>query len=218
MPTKQQVMDALRETGIIAVFRTDKPADLVDAAQALCEGGVRLIEITMTVPGALRVIEDAVAQLGGADVFIGAGTVLDGETCRAAILAGSSFIVGPVFSRAMVDTAKRYAVLSMPGAFTPTEIFNAWEGGADVVKVFPAGIGGPAFIKSVKEPLPQIELLPTNGVTMQNTPDFIRAGAIGVGVGKNLVSRDLVKARDFKQIRENAQAFIQAVQSAKVAP
>ncbi len=218
MAAKQQVLDALRSTGVIAIFRTDNPGDLAGAAQALCEGGVRLVEITMTVPGALRIIEDAVAQLAGAEVYVGAGTVLDGETARAAVLAGASFLVGPVFSPAVVGVARRYGVMAMPGALTPQEIFNAWEGGADVVKVFPAGsIGGPAYLKSIKEPLPQIELLPTNGVTLQNIPDFIKAGAIGVGVGRNLVSHEMLKARDFAQIRANAATFVQAVQNARAA-
>jgi 2-dehydro-3-deoxyphosphogluconate aldolase/(4S)-4-hydroxy-2-oxoglutarate aldolase len=160
MPTKQKLLDTLRETGVIAIFRTDNPGDLVGAAQALSEGGVKLIEITMTVPGALSIIEDAVAQLQRDEVYIGAGTVLDGETARAAILAGSSFVVAPIFSPAMVGLANRYGVMAMAGALTPQEIFTAWEGGADVVKV---------------------------------------------------------KAKDFKQIRENAQTFIRAVQRVRTA-
>jgi len=215
MSTKQKVLDALRETGIIAVIRTDNPGDLVGAAKALCEGGVRLIEITMTIPGALKIIEEAVSQLQHEDVYIGAGTVLDSETARAVILAGGKFAVAPIFSQAMVTLCNRYSVTVMAGALTPQEIFNAWEGGSDVVKVFPANIGGPAFIKSVKEPLPQIELLPTKGVTLQNIPDFIKAGAIGVGVGRELIGKDLIKGRDYMQIRENAERFIKVVQSAK---
>ena len=215
MSTKQKVLDALRETGIIAVIRTDNPGDLVGAAKALCEGGIRLIEITMTIPGALKIIEEAVAQLQHEDVYIGAGTVLDSETARAVILAGGKFAVAPIFSQSMVTLCNRYSVTVMAGALTPQEIFNAWEGGSDVVKVFPANIGGPAFIKSVKEPLPQIELLPTKGVTLQNIPDFIKAGAIGVGVGRELIGNDLIKGRDYRQIKENAEKFIKVVQSAK---
>jgi len=215
MSTKQKVLDALRDTGIIAVIRTDNPGDLVGAAKALCEGGVRLIEITMTIPGALKIIEEAVSQLKHEDVYIGAGTVLDSETARAVILAGGKFAVAPIFSQSMVTLCNRYSVTVMAGALTPQEIFNAWEGGSDVVKVFPANIGGPAFIKSVKEPLPQIELLPTKGVTLQNIPDFIKAGAIGVGVGRELIGNDLIKGRDYRQIKENAERFIRVVQSAK---
>jgi 2-dehydro-3-deoxyphosphogluconate aldolase/(4S)-4-hydroxy-2-oxoglutarate aldolase len=215
MSTKQKILNTLRETGIIAVIRTEDPNDLVGAAKALCEGGVKLIEITLTVPGALKIIEEAVSQLKHDEVYIGAGTVLDSESARAVILAGGSFAVAPIFSQEMVSLCNRYGVLVMSGALTPQEIFNAWEGGSDVVKVFPASIGGPAYIKSVKEPLPQIELLPTNGVTLQNIPDFIKAGVIGVGVGRNLIGNDLIKARDYKQISENARTFIQAVQNAK---
>jgi len=215
MSTKHQVLTALRETGIIAVIRTDSPGDLVGAAKALCEGGVRLIEITMTIPGALKIIEEAVSQLQHEDVYIGAGTVLDSETARAVILAGGKFAVAPIFNQCMVTLCNRYSVTVMAGALTPQEIFNAWEGGSDVVKVFPANIGGPAFIQSVKEPLPQIELLPTKGVTLQNIPDFIKAGAIGVGVGRELIGNDLIKGRDYQQIKDNAERFIKVVQSAK---
>lgn len=218
MSTKRKVLEALRETGIIAVIRTDNPGDLAGAAKALGEGGVKLIEFTMTIPGALKIIEGAVAQLKHEDVFIGAGTVLDSETARAVILAGGQFAVAPIFSREMVTLCNRYSITVMAGACTPQEIFNAWEGGSDVVKVFPANIGGPAFIKSVREPLPQIELLPTKGVTLLNTPEFIRAGAIGVGVGRELISNDLIKNKDYQQIRENAGRFIQAVQSGKAEP
>ncbi len=215
MVAKQTVLAALRDTGLIAVIRTENPGDLVGAAKALREGGVKLIEITMTVPGALKIIEAATAQLEHDDVYIGAGTVLDSETARAVILAGGCFAVAPIFVPSMVNLCKRYGVTVMAGASTPQEIFNAWEGGSDVVKVFPANIGGPAFIKSVKEPLPQIELLPTKGVSLQNTPDFFRAGVIGVGVGRELIGNDLIKARDYAQIRANAEKFVGVIQSVK---
>ncbi len=215
MVAKQTVLAALRDTGLIAVIRTENPGDLVGAAKALREGGVKLIEITMTVPGALKIIEAATSQLEHDDVYIGAGTVLDAETARAVILAGGCFAVAPIFSPSMVSLCKRYGVAVMAGASTPQEIFNAWEGGSDVVKVFPANIGGPAFIKSVKEPLPQIELLPTKGVSLQNIPDFFRAGVIGVGVGRELIGNDLIKARDYAQIRANAEKFIGVIQGVK---
>jgi 2-dehydro-3-deoxyphosphogluconate aldolase / (4S)-4-hydroxy-2-oxoglutarate aldolase len=215
MTEKQNVLAALRETGLIAVIRTDNPGDLVGAAKALREGGVKLIEITMTIPDALRIIEAAAAQLKNEDVYIGAGTVLDSETARAVILAGGKFAVAPIFSQPMVTLCNRYSVTVMPGACTPQEIFTAWQGGADVVKVFPANMGGPGYIQSVKEPLPQIELLPTKGVSFQNIPDFIRAGVIGVGVGRELIGNDLIKARDYAQIRANAEKFIQLIQNTK---
>ncbi len=215
MPEKQTVLAALRETGLIAVIRTENPGDLVGAAQALREGGVKLFEITMTVPGALKIIESAVAQLKSQEIYIGAGTVLDPETARSVILAGGAFAVAPIFSQSMVSLCNRYGVTVMAGACTPQEIFNAWEGGSDVVKVFPANLGGPAYIKSVKEPLPQIELLPTKGVSLQNIPEFIKAGVIGVGVGRELISNDLIKSKDYRQITANAARFIQVIQGAK---
>jgi 2-dehydro-3-deoxyphosphogluconate aldolase / (4S)-4-hydroxy-2-oxoglutarate aldolase len=215
MSEKQKVLAALRETGLIAVIRTDNPGDLVGAAKALREGGVKLIEITMTVPDALRIIGEAAAQLKDAEVYIGAGTVLDPETARAVILAGGKFAVAPIFSQPMVSLCQRYGVTVMAGACTPQEIFNAWEGGSDVVKVFPAELGGPGYIKAVKEPLPQIELLPTKGVSLANIPDFIKAGVIGVGVGRELISNDLIKSKDYKQITANAAKFIQVIQNAK---
>jgi 2-dehydro-3-deoxyphosphogluconate aldolase/(4S)-4-hydroxy-2-oxoglutarate aldolase len=215
MPDKQKVLAALRATSLIAVIRTDNPGDLVGAACALREGGVQLIEITMTVPGALSIIQVAAAQLKNDGVYIGAGTVLDAETARAVILAGGAFAVAPIFSPAMVTLCNRYGVTVMAGAFTPQEIFTAWEGGSDVVKVFPAGIGGPGYIKSIKEPLPQIEILPTKGVSLLNIPEYIKAGAIGVGVGRELISNDLIQSRDFKQIKENAEKFIRVIQAAK---
>ena len=214
MSNKQKVLNTLRETGIIAVIRTEDPGDLVEAAKALGEGGVRFIEITMTVPGALKIIEKAVSQLKD-EVYIGAGTVLDSETARAVILAGGKFAVAPIFSRPMVTLCNRYGLTVMAGAFTPQEIFNAWEGGSDIVKVFPADIGGPGYIKSIKEPLPQIEILPTKGVSLLNIPEFIKAGVIGVGVGRELISNDLIQSRDYKKIKENAEKFIRVIQGAK---
>lgn len=216
MSDRQKVLAALRETGLIAVIRTDNPGDLVGAARALREGGIKLIEITMTIPGALKIIEAAAAELKHDDVYIGAGTVLDAETARAVILAGAKFAVAPIFNPPMVTLCNRYSVAVMPGACTPQEIFNAWQGGSDVVKVFPANMGGPAYIKSIKEPLPQIELLPTKGVSFQNIPDFIRAGVIGVGVGRELISNDQILGKAYPEITANAVKFIQVIQAAKV--
>jgi len=215
MATKQAVLAALRESGVVAVIRTENPGDLVAVARALARGGVRFIEITMTVPGALEIIRDAVAQLKDERVFIGAGTVLDATTARAAILAGASFVVGPGFDAETVKLCNTYGVVVMPGAWTPHEILSAWKGGADVVKVFPADIGGPDYIKTVKEPLPQIELLPTKGVDTKTAGAFLKAGAIAVGAGSALVSKALIAAKDYARITENAEQFSRIVREAR---
>jgi 2-dehydro-3-deoxyphosphogluconate aldolase / (4S)-4-hydroxy-2-oxoglutarate aldolase len=212
---KHEVLAALRESGVVAVLRTENPNDLVDVAKALCAGGVKFVEITMTVPGALEVIRAAVAQLKGSDVFIGVGTVMDAETARAAIIAGAQFVVGPAFDVDMVRMCNSYGVVVMPGALTPTEIFQAWKSGADVVKIFPGNIGGPDYLKTIKEPLPQVELMPTKGVDFDTAAAFIKAGAIAVGAGSNLVNKALIAAKDYARITENAKRMVQIVRDAK---
>jgi 2-dehydro-3-deoxyphosphogluconate aldolase/(4S)-4-hydroxy-2-oxoglutarate aldolase len=212
---KHEVLTSLRTSGVVAVIRTETPGDLVAVARALSEGGVQFVEITMTTPGALDIIREAVAQLKGVRVFIGAGTVLDAETARAAIIAGAQFIVGPGFDPETVRVCNTYGVVVMPGALTPQEILNAWKQGADVVKVFPADIGGPGYIKTIKEPLPQIELLPTKGIDLNTAGAFIKAGAIAVGAGSALVSKALMSAKDYARIKENAEKFSQIVREAR---
>jgi 2-dehydro-3-deoxyphosphogluconate aldolase/(4S)-4-hydroxy-2-oxoglutarate aldolase len=212
---KQEVLTALRASGIVAVIRTENPRDLVAVAEALGKGGVRFVEITMTVPGALEIIRDAVAQLRDARLYIGAGTVLDATTARAAIIAGAHFVVGPGFDPETVKLCATYGVVVMPGAFTPHEILAAWRGGADVVKVFPADLGGPDYIKTVKEPLPQVELLPTKGIDSTNAGAYLKAGAIAVGVGGALVSKALIAARDYARITANAEKFSAIVREAR---
>ena len=190
MPNKQDVLRSLKEVRVAAVIRTDNPSDLIDVGRALHAGGVIHIEITMTVPGALGVIEKAMGTLQET-VCIGAGTVLDAETPRLAILAGAGYIVSPVFRPPVVDVCKRYGIAAMPGAMTPTEVLDAWEGGADVVKIFPAGVSGPQFFKDLRGPLPQIEIMPTGAVNRETAPQFIRAGACAIGVGGELVDAGL---------------------------
>ena len=215
MSGKQEVLTVLKESGVVAVIRTDNASDLIDVSKALRKGGVKFIEITMTVPGALGVIQEAVSRLEGEEVFIGAGTVLDAETARAAILAGASYIVGPTFNQEVVELCNRYGIVVMPGAYTPLEILNAWQSGGDIVKVFPAGIGGPRFFKDIKGPLPQIDLLPTGGVDLETAPQFIKAGACAIGVGGALVGKALIENRDYRAITKNAQKFIEVVRQAK---
>jgi len=212
---KQEVLTALRASGVVAVIRTENPRDLVAVAEALGKGGVRFVEITMTVPGALEIIRDAVAQLRDARLYIGAGTVLDATTARAAIIAGAHFVVGPGFDPETVKLCATYGVVVMPGAFTPHEILAAWRGGADVVKVFPADLGGSDYIKTVKEPLPQVELLPTKGIDLTNAGAYLKAGAIAVGVGGALVSKALIAARDYARITANAEKFSAIVREAR---
>ena len=209
----QRGLDIIRQTGVIAIMRTQSSEQLLRAADAIREGGVRAIEVTMTTPGALSVIEQAVARYQHADqeVLFGAGTVLDAESARAAILAAAQFIVAPSFSPALVEICRRYSVPVMPGAYTPTEIVTAWECGADMVKVFPAGVGGPALIKALKAPLPQIELVPVGGVKLENTADFVRAGAAAVGVGSALINQKLLDSQDFGTLTERARRFMEEV-------
>jgi 2-dehydro-3-deoxyphosphogluconate aldolase / (4S)-4-hydroxy-2-oxoglutarate aldolase len=215
MPDKAKTLKALKESGVVAVIRADRADDLIDVGRALRQGGVKFIEITLTVPGALGVIETATAALRSEEVYIGAGTVLDAETARLAILAGASYVVSPAFRPDVIATCKRYGVPVMPGAMTPTEVLNAWEAGADVIKIFPAGVGGPPFFKDLKSPLPFVELMPTGAVSRQTAPQFIKAGACAVGVGGELVGKPLIEARDFATITRNAKDFIAIVAEAK---
>jgi 2-dehydro-3-deoxyphosphogluconate aldolase/(4S)-4-hydroxy-2-oxoglutarate aldolase len=215
MPNKQDVTKSLKEIGVVAVIRADDPSDLIDVGRALYAGGVKHIEITMTVPGALGVIEKAVSALQDLEVYIGAGTVLDSETARLAILSGASYIVSPAFRPDVVAVGKRYGVAVMPGAMTPTEVLNAWEAGADVVKIFPAGVGGPQFFKDLKGPFPFIEIMPTGAVNRETAPQFIKAGACAIGVGGELAGKPLIAARKFETITQNAQDFAALVKGAR---
>jgi 2-dehydro-3-deoxyphosphogluconate aldolase/(4S)-4-hydroxy-2-oxoglutarate aldolase len=210
MSNKYEVIERMLDCGITAVVRTDSPEELVNVAEAIKKGGVDVIEITMTTPGALDVVS-AVAKKFGDEVLIGAGTVLDAETARAVFLAGGEFVVSPVWSPELIAMCRRYSKPCVPGAFTPTEIMAAWDAGADMVKVFPASLGGPALIKAIRGPLPQIPLVPTGGVKLDNTAEFIRAGSAMVAVGGNLVNKDLVKAKKFDEMTELARRFKEEV-------
>ena len=205
---------SIEQTGVVAVIRLEDPAVLRDVADALAAGGVRALEVTMTVPRAVPLIEQLAAWLP-TDFAVGAGTVLDPETARQVILAGARFVVGPVLRTAVIDLCHRYDVAVMPGCFSPTEILTAWEAGADVVKVFPATVLGPGFFKDLRGPLPQLRLMPTGGVTRENAGDWIKAGAVAIGVGTALVDKAAVKARRFDTIAANARHFVAAVQQAR---
>src|SRR4051794_13760267 len=206
----QRVLDA----GIVAVVRAPDPAGLVEVIRALAAGGVTVAEVTLTVPNALDVIRAAKAALGDS-VLLGAGTVLDPETCRAALLAGAEFVVAPTLNLDVIRLCRRYDKLVMPGAFTPTEILAAWEAGADVVKVFPADVVGPAFFKAMRGPLPQVRLMPTGGVDLATAADFLKAGACCLGVGSQLVDPKLVAARAFDRLRDLAAQYVEVVRRAR---
>jgi len=192
--------------GLIAVVRASDPAGLIDVVAALADGGVTVAEVTFTVPNALDVIREAKRTLGHR-VLLGAGTVLDAETGRAALLAGADFLVSPVVAVDVIRLTRRYDKVVMAGAFTPTEILAAWEAGSDVVKVFPAEVLGPAFFKAVRGPLPQVKLMPTGGVDLTTAAKFLDAGAVCLGVGSQLVDPKLVAARDFAGLTNLARQY-----------
>ncbi len=214
MDRRSEYMQIMAETGVVAVLRANSSNQLMDIISALKAGGVKAMEITMTTPNALAAISEA-SEKFKEEVIVGVGSVLDGETARAAILAGAEFVVSPVFNREMVSLCKRYSKIVVPGAFTPTEILTAWEAGADVVKVFPATKLGPAFFKDVKGPLPQVKLTPTGGVDLNTTPEFIKNGAEFVGAGSKLIDKKAVKEGNWKAITEKAEKFIEAVKAGR---
>ncbi|NQT81386.1 bifunctional 4-hydroxy-2-oxoglutarate aldolase/2-dehydro-3-deoxy-phosphogluconate aldolase [bacterium] len=206
--------DSMVDCGVIAVLRTDSPSQLVSTASALAKGGVRSVEVTMTTPGALDVVRDAVRELKE-EAIIGVGSVLDAQTARAAILAGAEFVVSPILDPDMILLVNRYGKVVIPGAFTPTEILEAWEAGADAVKIFPASVGGPAYLKAIKGPLPQVKLVPTGGVSLETAADFIKAGAEMVAAGGKLVPAKEIAAGMFDEIAERARKFVEAVAAAR---
>ncbi len=205
-------LSAIQDQKLIAIIRNLPPADVLKVSKALRDGGVRIIEITMNSPKALTVIEELTSELGD-DIIVGAGTVLDPETARAAILAGAKFILSPTVNLETIKCTKRYGALSIPGAFTPTEILTAFEHGADIVKVFPASLGSD-YIKDILGPLSQIPLLPTGGVNLENIQSFIRAGAIGCGIGGSLVnSEEPVTEKYLAGLTDKAEQFISVVRN-----
>ena len=212
---KAEVIQKIRDTGIIPVVRAQSADEAMKAIDCIREGGISILEITMTVPGAVGVIEQVSARYG-ADALVGAGTVLDGETARACILAGARFVVSPSFNPETIEVCRRYGIAVMPGALTPTEVVQAWSAGADFVKVFPAGaVGGASYIKSLKAPLPQIELIPTGGVSLKTAADFIKAGASALGVGADLVDVKAIREGQQHVITERAREFVRIVQEAR---
>ena len=210
----QNRLACIYDTGIVAILRASSSKTLSQASQALHAGGVCAMEVTLTTPGALQVIEQA-RQMMSEGIIFGAGSVLDPESARAAILAGAQFIVSPSCNVKVIELCRRYSIPVIPGAYTPTEIVTAWEAGADMVKIFPANVGGPEMIKALKAPLPQIDMLPVGGVDLGNTASFIRAGASAVGVGSSLVNERLLNQDAFSEITANAHKFLQEVRKGR---
>ena len=206
----QRVLDL----GLVAIVRAPSGEQLVEVSQALVDGGIDVIEVTFTVPGILDILKEVRAALGDR-ILLGAGTVLDTESARAAILAGAEFLVTPTVNVDVIRLCRRYDKLVMSGAFTPTEILTAWEAGADIVKVFPADVGGPSYLKAVHGPLPHIRLLPTGGVNLDTLPSFVNAGACAVGLGSSLVEREALQQRDMTRVRNQAAAFVDKMRTAK---
>ncbi len=207
-------VNRIMSCGVVAIVRMDDAAGLGQVAHAIKAGGVDVIEFTMTTPGALDIIAKASAEFGDS-VLLGAGTVLDPETARAAILAGARFLVAPTLNLKVIELAHRYDVAVLPGTFTPTELLTAWEAGADLLKVFPATALGPQYFKDVLAPLPYLRMVPTGGVSLENCADFIKAGAVAVAVGSNLVDRKAVKEGRWADLTATAQKFVAAVRSAR---
>ena len=212
---KRDVFNRMISEGLIPVVRVASAREAMDVADAIKEGGVSFIEITMSVQGAIDVIKELVQKYKD-EIIMGAGTVLDPETGRVAILAGAQFIVSPTLNLDLIELAHRYSAVVIPGAMTPTEILTAWNAGADMVKVFPAAqLGGPEYIKALRGPLPQILLVPTGGVNLQNAGAFIKAGAIALGVGGELVDKKAMKEKKFHVITENTHAFLKTIREAR---
>src|SRR5436190_15342507 len=212
--SKESHLRHILDVGLVAVVRAPDSARLVEVCRALADGGVTVVEITMTVPDALDVVR-AVRRALGDRLLLGAGTILDAETARAALLAGAEYLVAPTVNLDVIRLCRRYGKLVMPGAFTPTEILTAWEAGADIIKVFPAEVVGPAFFKALRGPLPQVRLMPTGGVDLSTAAAFLKAGACCLGVGGQLVEPKAVAAGNFDRLRDLARQYVQIVKKTR---
>ncbi|MGC3991507.1 MAG: bifunctional 4-hydroxy-2-oxoglutarate aldolase/2-dehydro-3-deoxy-phosphogluconate aldolase [Chthoniobacteraceae bacterium] len=213
---KSQIIDRILDPGIVAVIRVDSSEQLVDISTALIEGGVTGLEITMTTPNAIGVISE-VSKKFGSKALMGVGTVLDAETARLAILAGAEFVVTPVFAPDVIEMCNRYGKAVASGAYTPTEALAGHQAGADFTKIFPANQLGPTYIKNLLAPLPMLNVIPTGGVTTETAASFINAGCVALAAGSSLVSKDVVKNKDWKKLTETAAAFVEAIKKARAA-
>jgi 2-dehydro-3-deoxyphosphogluconate aldolase/(4S)-4-hydroxy-2-oxoglutarate aldolase len=209
------ILRSILDIGVVPVVRTASAESAVLAIEAVYRGGIRAAEITMTVPGAIKALEK-LADAFGDKLVLGAGTVLDPETARICMLAGAQFFVTPALNLKTIEMAKRYSKIIMPGALTPTEVVTAWEAGADCVKVFPCGaMGGAKYIKALKAPLPHIEMVPTGGVSLENTAEFLRAGAAAVAVGAELIDAKTIAEGRYEVFEERARQFLAEVAKAR---
>ena len=211
---RQAIIDRILNPGIVAVIRADSSEQLSSVAEALCEGGVTAMEITMTTPNAIQVIGE-VGKRFGSKVLMGVGTVLDAETCRAAILAGAEFVVTPVFRPEVIRICNRYGKPVASGAYSPTEALEGHESGADFIKIFPADQLGPTYIKNLLAPLPMLRIIPTGGVTPETAGGFINAGCAALAAGSSLVSKEILKSGDWKKLGGIAAEFVEAVRKAR---
>ncbi|MBA2306111.1 MAG: bifunctional 4-hydroxy-2-oxoglutarate aldolase/2-dehydro-3-deoxy-phosphogluconate aldolase [Acidobacteria bacterium] len=208
------IVDQVSQAGVVAVIRLKDPDKLHAVIDAIAQGGIRAVEVTMTVPGAVELIRQLALTMPP-ELLLGAGTVVDRETAIRVIDSGAQFVVSPVFRTAVIEACHERGVPAMPGCFTPTEILDAWDAGADVVKVFPATALGPTFFKDVRGPLPHVKLMPTGGVTLDNAGDWIRAGAVAVGVGTALLDANAIASGDYATLRTNAERIVANVNSAR---
>ena len=213
--TSKEILAFITEVGMVPIVRTSSAESAILAVEAIYAGGIRAAEITMTVPGAIHALEKVADKFGG-KIVLGAGTVLDPETARACVLARAEFFVTPSLRLSTIEMAKRYSKVICPGALTPTEVLTAWEAGADVVKIFPCGnVGGPKYIKALKGPFPQIEMIPTGGVNLETAGDFLKAGACAVAVGSELVDAKTIKEGRFDIIENRARQYLAAIAKAR---
>lgn len=214
MVAKQKVLEQIRSVGVLPVVRAESAAQAVELATAIAAGGVTVLEITMTVPGAIRAIASIVKERP--DILVGAGTVLDPETARICMLEGAQFVVSPALNVKTVEICQRYDVAVLPGALTPTEVVTAWQSGADVIKIFPASaLGGARYLRALKAPLPQIEMIPTGGCSLTTAAEFLEAGAFALGVGAELVDLKALAAGRASEITENARQYLELVKQVR---
>jgi len=213
--SKHEVMERISSVGLIPVVRATSAKEAMAVAEAIKAGGVPILEITMTVPDAVKAIAE-LTEYYDDEVLVGAGTVLDAETARACILAGARFIVSPSLDLGTIEMCKRYSVVVTPGALTPTEVITAWQAGADAVKIFPCGaVGGAKYLRALKAPFPQVEMIPTGGISLNSAAEFIKAGAIALGVGSDLVDIKAIRSGQQEKVTEAARAYIAVVQNAR---
>jgi 2-dehydro-3-deoxyphosphogluconate aldolase/(4S)-4-hydroxy-2-oxoglutarate aldolase len=208
--SRAEIVKNIIDNGVVAVVRTKQPDKLLRIVEAIYEGGIKNIEITMTVPNALKMITQVRASTS-IDILVGVGSVLDSDTAQKAIDAGAQFVVSPIFNKEILATAHKNNVPAMPGTFTPTEIFNAQQAGADIAKVFPADVVGMPFFKAILAPMPNLKLMPTGGVTLDNAGDWIKAGACAVGIGSALLDEKAIEENNYSKLTENAKRIMNSL-------